>query len=447
MRCSSFRFTHKHQHNECTKGPIDTCSDDSIGRRDDFILTDDDGHPHECLPHGWQCSAHRIKPDLCHTLPKQACLFAEVRNLKTQLSQWQFMLLNFWLLMGAGVIFLPYLMAQFVTRDAWIGALLLIVPFPLLAWIFARFVRLFPGQTLVESLISACGPWFGRVLVIWFLVWLYIATCMFLRKTTMFLEETVMPDTPLYVLSLLVTLPLAYAVFMGIEVLGRLSELLTPLGMLVSIGLSIMSLRHAHWHNLAPVLADGWTPVLRSAVSPWRFATQILLALQFVTALRQPVKTVAKNIVWVGIALTFLGFAAELLIVMILGNQITFNKYPIMEVVRVIQYGEFFQRLDPLYVMGVLMALVLQLSILHYAMSVGMNHLLNLDDYRTVVWGGAATVWAGSIFFWRDGASLDHFILYTTPGFFLASIGTLPLVAISVQWLRQKIHPTPEKPA
>lgn len=358
--------------------------------------------------------------------------------MKERLSELQWILLMFWAVMAPGIIFLPHLMAQFVTRDAWLSAILFLALPVLLAAIAHVFVRVFPDQSLVQSLVISWGPWAGRLLSVWFLVWLFISTVMFLRKSTLFLEESVLPHTPLYVLALLIIVPVAYSVYMGIEVMGRMAQVVTPAALLVTVGIILLALRSAHWTNVQPILSDGWTPVLRGSVVTWRDALDLLLALQFPRVLRNPASTLARNMLIIGGALSLLGVLAELLITGVLGNQVVFNKYPIMEVVKIIAYGGFFQRLDPLYVMGVIMVLVIQLSVFQYAWVTGLSELIGLNSYQGMVWSSASAMWAASLLFWKNGVVLDEFMVHTTPGYFLLVIPLLALLAVTAQWIRTR---------
>lgn len=361
--------------------------------------------------------------------------------MKEQLSETQFVFLLIWTVMASGVIFLPYMISHFTSRDSWISALLFATATLLLTGIAWLYVRTCSSQTLMQSLLGAFGPWLGRIFGAWLLLFLFISASMYVRKTTLFVEETVLARTPLYIIDLLVVIPLAYATYLGLEVIGRLVELVTPVAVLVTGILSLLALKNVHPAMLLPILADGWSPVLRGAVLPWRFALESLLCLQFVTSLKKPRKSLPRALLWTGLVLTFFGVLAQVLIVATLGDQLTYSKYPILEVVKAVRYGEFFQRLDPLYVMGVLMLLMLKISIFLYVFAHGLKEILKLNHYRDVIWSASLAIWGASMMLWRDGETLDQYIVYTTPGYYAATILLIPLLAIGGNWLRGKISP------
>ncbi|WDL97867.1 GerAB/ArcD/ProY family transporter [Alicyclobacillus sp. ALC3] len=365
---------------------------------------------------------------------------SEVRvlTLKQQLANVQFIFLTSWLVMASSAIFLPYLMAHFVTRDSWITAGLLVANAFILYLITWLFVRICPNRTLVGGLLQGFGPWMGRALAVVFLGMVFVAMVTLQRKSSLFIGENLSPATPLIVIDMCIIIPVGYAAFLGLEVLGRLSDVLTPAAALVTLLICALSLRNVHPSYLLPVLANGMDPVLRGAVVPWRFTLQSLFCLQFVHALKNPKKDLPRNFLWVGLIVAVVGVVAHLLMVSILGEQLAYVKYPLLEIVKAIRYGDFFQRLDPVYVGGVLMALMLQQSLMLYIFVSAAAETFNLHDYRNLVWPAVLVVAACSLLLWKDGESVDEFIVYTHPGIFITGLLTLPTMAIVSGWIRRR---------
>lgn len=359
-----------------------------------------------------------------------------MQNLQ-QMSRFQFISILLWSVMGTGVLTLPWSIGQFVSRDAWMSALLLFVV-PVLAGVVSTlFVRMFPGQSLVEGLIEALGPWVGRALSLWFLVWLLLLSAMILRELTLFLETTVLPKTPLYVLSAMATLPLTYLVLNRIEAIGRMAAFFTPLALLVTGGLLSLAIPHMDFRHLLPVLADGWRPVLRGGVVPWAWASETLTALQFVNALGGKERLVWRDFLIVGALMALLGGLAEVVITSVIGEQRVYSMFPILEVVRTIQLSEFLERLDPFYVMGVTSLIVIKTASFQYSFCTGLEQVFGLKSYASVVWVSGFLIWSGSIFFWKDSATLAEYMLFTVPVYYIGTMFGLPILAVLAKWMRQ----------
>lgn len=359
--------------------------------------------------------------------------------MKEQLSNIQFIFLMIWGVIGNGIIFLPFLMAQFVTRDAWLSAVLFIASAAMSAGIAGFFAHAFPGQSLIQSFFLAFGPWLGRLASLWFLLWLYISTCMIFRNSVFLVDEAVLPLTPTYVVSVLAIVGISYAAYMGIEVMGRLAEIVTPLAVIMALVIGLLALKNLHFRQVMPILADGWTPVLKGTVLPWRFSTEALICLMFPNVLKQT-RHIGRLLLIVGFILTAVGIVVEFYVVGILGEQAKNTAFPILEIVRTIEYGEFFTRFDAIYVMGVVFILILKLAVFQYAWSLGIKELFHLNDYRPVIWSGAMAIWAGSMFLWPNSEELKKFILFTSPAYFAATIVLLPIVVSVVQKLRMSFR-------
>lgn len=361
-----------------------------------------------------------------------------VLTLKQQLSNVQFTFLMIWIVMASGVIFLPYLMAHFVTRDSWISASLFVVSALVLYATTWLFVRACPNQTLVEGLMQGFGRWFGRGFAMVFLVLVFLACVTMLRKSTLFLEESVLPATPLAVIDLCIIVPVGYAAYMGVEGLGRLSDVVTPAAILITLLICALSLKNVHPSYLLPILATGYHPVLKGALVPWGFAMQALFCLQFVHTLRNPKRQLPRSFLWAGLIVAAMGVLAHLLMVSVLGEQMAYLKYPLLEVVKSIRYGDFFQRLDPLYVGGVLLGLMLQQSLMLHVIASSAAEAFGVSDYRNLVWPTVVALAGCSVLFWGDGERLDEFIVYSSPGLALLALLGLPLLAIGAAWFRRK---------
>ncbi len=167
------------------------------------------------------------------------------------------------------------------------------------AGVATLFVHALPNRSLTSGLIDALGPWFGRLLGVWILVWLFIVTCKTLREAELFLGSTIMPKTLEYLLGFFGMVAISYAVYMGVEVIMRDGEFITLLAFIVAPVLFGLSVQHLDVHQLIPVLADGWQPVLRGAVTPdLTYALELLIGLQLAHALRNS-RTLPHDILWV----------------------------------------------------------------------------------------------------------------------------------------------------
>lgn len=348
------------------------------------------------------------------------------------------MYLMTWSILGIGIVTLPPDIAQFTVRDAWVVPLFFMLGVTISAGVCTLWVHTFPGESLSDGLVSAFGGVVGRAAGGWLLIWFMVATSMFFRQLILFITTTTLSKTPYYLVTGAAMFVVCYGVSRGIESLGRLAEFLTPLGLIVGFTVWGLSLKNADFSQLRPILADGWTPVLRGAVLPsTSFSLELIFSLQFIAVLRNA-KTIGKDLLLVGGILSVLGVLTEVTIVSVLGPSVTYLSLPIMEVIRGIQIGQFLERLDTLFVMGATSTIILEISVLLYGLSTITEQLFRLPTHRNITWSVGVAIWAVSVLIFRNEPELRHFTMYVSPMYFTFSLLVIPMLAVIVKTIRRR---------
>jgi len=356
--------------------------------------------------------------------------------LREQLSRLQFIFLLMWVVMGTGYLTLPAAIAGFVGSDGWMVPLFFLLSCLVMAAVVALFLKSFPGKTLVEGLVDAFGRWLGVAAGLWVLLWFYLILCTIVREVVLFINVAVLTRFPSYVTAALMVVALGYAVSQGVEVLGRLAQLITPVVALITIILLALAQQHSNPGNLLPVLANGWTPVLRGSVPTTVYAMELAVALLGVPIVGKP-RQIPRDLLLASLVLAIAGLLIELTVILVLGPSVSHLNFPILEVVRTIEYGDFLGRFDALYVMSVVVTIFLKLGFLHYGLVSETQRLFRLSNPRDFVWSASFAVWAGSVAIFPNQARVNEFILYSVFGYFGATVIILPLFAILVQRVRK----------
>lgn len=195
--------------------------------------------------------------------------------------------------------------------------------------------------------------------------------------------------------------------------------------------------------QLRPILVNGWTPVLRAAVIPSTSSSfQYLIALQFATSLSKGGKTLGRDLLLVGVFLSVAGLLIEGIIIAVLGSSATYLSLPVAEVVRGIRIGQFVERLDTIYVMGVITTMVVKNSILMYTMNSMIMDLFRLSTLKHVVWPAGAAIWAGDVLLFHNSPDLQEYLVYTTPAYYGFTFIVLPLITILVHRIKRAFKVT-----
>lgn len=103
---------------------------------------------------------------------------------------------------------------------------------------------------------------FSSTYVVYFL---YLA-CRVVRDFGELIASAILPSTPIEIISLTICLLMAYILYLGLEVLGRTSEIFTPylFGFLFLLTILLVASGNANLYEIKPVLGDGLKPVLNA---------------------------------------------------------------------------------------------------------------------------------------------------------------------------------------
>lgn len=355
----------------------------------------------------------------------------------TQISRYQLILMLIWTVLGTGVLTMPGTITRFTLHDAWLASGFLMLGGGLSAAVAWLHVRLFPRLTFTRALREVFGPWLGTIAGIWYAVWLLISIATIGREFSAFVTTTTLPDTPEYLVGALAFACVAYLVYLGLEVVARVTEFILPLAGFVLPLLFLLALRWFEWDPFQPVLSDGLLPVWRAGIVPaFAYGLEFVLALQWVPALKNP-RTLPLDILLAAAISSVLLLLLVVVSVGVIGAPLAYLNFPVLEVVRAIHMGKFVERLDTWYGMGVVSTLVLKLATFHLALSQTLSDLCRTQDLRWTVLPIALASWVGSYFFFRNVAELTTFILHTVPVYFLCTAILLPLMTSAAWMLRR----------
>lgn len=355
-----------------------------------------------------------------------------------RISPWQFVLLMVWVVEGTGLFTIPRMINHYVPfHDGWIAGALVIIGCLGVVAIYLAYVRVFPECDIETACKLAFGKWFGNICLFWIALWLYLASCSITREWSIYLENNYFPTTPIYILTLIIISVVSYAAYGGLEVIARMAEIISPFAFFILAILMFLPLNHAHLEYLFPVLSAGLGPVFHAGVPVASIATDLLVCLFMVTTLSDSSRG-GRYLLYSSIIVTLMVVLTQGLTIVVLGATGTSMLFPFLETIRSIVYGQFLQRLDSFYVIVNLGTLFLKLSVFEYALIRSLKAFIGSSRHNELTWGIGALIWSGSIFLFRNTASLSHFLLDTLPAFDLSVVCLILFVIACGQMMRSK---------
>ncbi|AIQ47479.1 spore gernimation protein [Paenibacillus sp. FSL R7-0273] len=358
-----------------------------------------------------------------------------------RISSYQLFTITFLYQLGTTIIFG---FAAGTGRDAWIVTILSSIAGMIIISMYLALMNMNPGLTLVEWFPKQFGKWIGIPIA-----WLYPLSFLFdagrgVGALRDLVPTTLLPKTPPVVIVVAFLLVLIYGLYLGIENVARLGEILTPI-ILTLFGLEIVLLLNSHiieFKLLLPVLWDGWAPVLKSVYPEGINQTYgESIALAMIWTLAKPQKKVWRITMTATILASIFFLLSDVLAITVFGDAFFKRSiYPLYSLTGMVNIGGFITNLNPFVVVYFISTTFIKLYIKLYAALLGFKVLLKLSSIRPLIWPAAAcTLLIG---FTISTNIINHIYVMAvriiTPYVWVPLFMVIPAILLLVTWIRRK---------
>jgi len=302
------------------------------------------------------------------------------------------------------ISFLPVLTSAGAKEDAWIAAIIAFFPSAAIVYIIGRLVVAFPGKSIVQYSQDLLGGFLGRILSLFYLgLFLFIAGTD-LRVYGEVIKTVFLPNTPISVIMGIMVLAAAMVVYAGVEPLGRVADIIFPLFLLMIAGTILFPIIHADFSNLQPVLAEGWSPIMVTSITPIAITAQYSALTMLVPSVNKPKKALGAALLSVFFASIVLVFVAVMVVSVMGAEEVARSAFPVFKMVRSTSVTEFLERVEALTIFAWGFGLFTSISVNLYCGSRGLSQLIGMKDNRplilpmSVVWVAFAVQGYRSIF-------------------------------------------------
>lgn len=252
---------------------------------------------------------------------------------------------------------------------------------------------------------------------------------MVLREYGEFVVGNFLPTTPLVVVIGSMIFVSGLAVRGGIEVMARSAQVFVPIVLFLFILIVILLIPDLEPANLLPFFEKGLIPSLKGAIVPTTWFLQ-LFAITFILPV---LKKKEGGMKW-GMITVFL-----IMVTLVLSNLFTmllFGKltptftYPIMEAARYISIADFIQHLESIVMAIWVSGTFIKISVFYYVIAVGTAQLLNLQDYRPIVFPIGGLLAVMGLWTAPNLQQIQHFLITTMPFYAVIVQIILPLLLL-----------------
>lgn len=354
-----------------------------------------------------------------------------------RISLWQFLMLASGFLIGTSTLITPIGPAR---QDAWLAYLLAGILGLNGAWLFSALGRRFPRETPLQYAPRILGRWLGGFFNIIFLWYTLHLGAMVLRNVNELYKLVIMPNTPMLVLAAVFMGLAAWGIRLGMEILGRMAEVLVPfiiLGVAVLTFLTFITPDLARWENLLPFMERGPLPVLRGAYDAFVFPFgETVVLLVFIPFLTRPDKCLRPFAL--AVILVTLGTALVVLrnTVVLSASEADRMAFPSLIAVQQINVADFLTRLEPVIIFVWTFSVFLKLIIVFYVFVLGTAQVFKLKDYRFLALPAAVLVTFFSLAVFEDISQMFQFDSRSASIYLIPFVLIYPLTLLVVAKIR-----------
>jgi spore germination protein KB len=270
-------------------------------------------------------------------------------------------------------------------EDAWLAMLMATFFGVGIIYFYYSINACYPNKNLFE-IMECC---FSRPVAIilsfiYIIYFLYLASRV-IRDFTELISAAILPLTPIEVTSLAIMLVIAYILYLGLEVLGRVSEIFIPylVGFLLILAIFLASSGEVHLKYLQPVFSDGFKDLIKAlfpTLITFPFGELVVFTVIFasVSSLKKAKKISMIGVLIAGSLLTFGNF----LNVITLGAEtMKLDTFPGLSVARRVAIGNFIERIDAIIVFIMMLGILVKVSIYLYSGLKGLEYIFRIP-YR-----------------------------------------------------------------
>lgn len=304
---------------------------------------------------------------------------------KGKISSLQMAILLYPSIIATSIISVPSIVAHYAKNDLWMPPILASVIGFVTVYIAYELHKLYPKQTVIELSEQIAGRFAGKIISLYILVFYILATGHIVRGYSEFIISSFLTNTPLIVVTASMVLLCAFAVQGGLEVLGRIAMLFSPLFFLPILSFVIFLSPDFEMKNIFPILGNGFVPVIKGAIIPGGWFSEIFL-IAFLLPYLSDAKKARKYGMLTVFAVMITLVVVNLTVLFVLGTTTASKVFPLMNATRYVSLGGFMENLESIAMAVWIVGAFVKISVFFYASVLGTAQLLKLSDYRILIW-------------------------------------------------------------
>lgn len=306
---------------------------------------------------------------------------------KEQISSSQMSVLFFSFMTGSSIVNIPGPLIGYAKNGAWISLLLSIACGAFFLSCILYLYHKFPELTFIEASRSLVGKWITILLAIPFITFQFHMTSGIVLDIGLFMNSSMMRQTPLYLFVLIIFVVVSLTVRSGIESLARM--LFVPMALVLSFIILIIILSSSNYEidHLLPILPEGIKPVILGAYFSYGFPyVELVLMAMLLPYVRKEDRPNVKKGMYIALFINgFLLIAVTLSTILVFGPMAGERKYSMFEVARIIDLLDVIQRIESVIGISLILTSFIKATITLFILNLTLSKLFKLRDDRILV--------------------------------------------------------------
>lgn len=354
--------------------------------------------------------------------------------MREQIGPWELSALLFSFLIGSSLV-LP--MGTQAKQASWLAVLLGGAAGLGIAWVCTALALRFPDQSLIRYSKQVLGPWLGGLTGLLYLWYGLHLGALVLRNFGEFLVTTILPGTPISVPMIILMGACAFGVRHGLEVLGRAAQVMVLIVVAQVLLVTILLLSKFRSEYLAPILGEGWVPILQGAFSAmsFPFGESVLFAL--LLPMTRPARQVRPTVMLtMTTAILFLAMMHARNMAVLGAHLVETARFPTFSTTQVVDIADFLTRLDAFVVGNWIVTGYTKVAVCLLVTGRGFAEWTGLKEYRPLVLPLAVIMAALAVLLYSNVSEMASFAALIWPVYSVPFQILMPVLLLGVAAVR-----------
>ncbi len=303
---------------------------------------------------------------------------------KGKISAIQLAIMIFPAILATAILSVPSLTMHYAGHDMWLSPIWGSIVGLTTIGVSLGLSSLYPGKTIIQSSLQILGWLPGKLIGLVFLIFLPHLIGLITRVYGEFISSNALPETPLVVIMGTMIAVCALNVRLGIEVMGRTSQIFVALLAFLLCLIFFLLIGELNPEELLPFMENGLLPSLKGSVAPAAWFSEYLV-LAFLLPFVNKKKNIAPIMLTSLVITTIIMVVTNLFCLFLLGDLTSSFAYPVMIAARYITIADFLQHIEAIVIAIWILGIFVKISVFLYIFAITAAQWLGLSSYKPLV--------------------------------------------------------------